>query len=136
MKVGWAFRLSSADEMDELIDVPHPFPGCKNSHRSRGLASFRATNIRYSLPDGSPKRKRHFRLGGPYPLIRWSSEGMKSAVFGDVMPRPQGLTGAPAVKDWGLVQEAGTWHSDSSMGLVAAPEYPPFPLHAARERAS
>ena len=64
MKVGWAFRLSSEDEMDELIDLPHPFPDCENliSHGG-GLASFRAINIRYSLPDASPKRKRHFRLG-------------------------------------------------------------------------
>lgn len=40
-------------------------------------------------------------FGGPYALIRWSSEGMKSAVlYVGMSCQDEGFAGAPAVKDW------------------------------------
>lgn len=67
-------------------------------------------------------------FGGPYALIRWSSEGMKSAVCGHVMPR-RGVCGSAGGQRFGGLGSRGRRNLALPLvnGLSATPDRPPFP---------
>lgn len=73
-----------------------------------------------------------FVWGALYALIRWSSEGMKSAVFA-CHAKTRGLRERRRSKVGGLDREAGTWRSDSSMGSLQPLIDHPLPPHGSGE---
>lgn len=96
-------------------------PAVRALHRSVGLASFRATNICYSLPGASSKRKRHFRLGGP--VCADSLELRRDEECRICMScQDEGFAGAPAVKGWGLGPRGRNLALRLVNGLSATPD--------------